>query len=24
MADHPESWNMKRLPDGGVRFSRRM
>jgi hypothetical protein len=23
MADHPESWNMKRLPDGGVRFSRR-
>lgn len=23
MADHPESWNMKRLPNGGVRFSRR-
>ncbi|HET6625848.1 MAG TPA: HNH endonuclease signature motif containing protein, partial [Nocardioidaceae bacterium] len=23
MADHPESWNMKRLPSGGVRFSRR-
>jgi hypothetical protein len=23
MADHLETWNMKRLPDGGVRFSRR-
>lgn len=23
MADHPQSWNMKRLPSGGVRFSRR-
>jgi hypothetical protein len=23
MADHPESWNMRRLPDGGVRFNRR-
>jgi hypothetical protein len=23
MADHPDSWNMKRMPDGGVRFSRR-
>jgi len=23
MGDHPESWNMKRLPSGGVRFSRR-
>ena len=23
MADHPASWNMRRLPDGGVRFSRR-
>ena len=23
MADHPASWNMKRLPSGGVRFSRR-
>ena len=23
MADHPESWNMTRLPSGGVRFSRR-
>ena len=23
MADHPTSWNMKTLPSGGVRFSRR-
>jgi hypothetical protein len=23
MADHPESWTMRRLPHGGVRFSRR-
>lgn len=23
MADHPDSWNMKRLSDGGVRFTRR-
>jgi hypothetical protein len=23
MADHPESWDMHRLPNGGVRFSRR-
>lgn len=23
MADHPESWGMKRMPSGGVRFSRR-
>lgn len=23
MADHPESWNLQRLPSGGVRFSRR-
>jgi len=23
MADHPESWTMKRLPSGGVRFTRR-
>ena len=23
LADHPESWNMTRLPSGGVRFSRR-
>jgi len=23
MADHPDSWNMKRMPHGGVRFSRR-
>ena len=23
MADHPQSWNMKTLPSGGVRFSRR-
>lgn len=23
MADHPDSWNMNRLPSGGVRFSRR-
>ena len=23
MADHPESWTMRRLPSGGVRFSRR-
>jgi len=23
MADHPESWNMKWLPSGGVRFNRR-
>lgn len=24
MADHPDSWNMRRMPDGGVRFSRRI
>ncbi|HET6627401.1 MAG TPA: DUF222 domain-containing protein [Nocardioidaceae bacterium] len=23
MADHPDSWNLKHLPDGSVRFSRR-
>jgi hypothetical protein len=23
MADHPERWDMRRMPDGGVRFSRR-
>jgi hypothetical protein len=23
MADHPEAWDMRRLPSGGVRFSRR-
>ena len=23
MADHPESWDMRRMPTGGVRFSRR-
>ncbi len=23
MADHPDSWNIRRLPSGGVRFSRR-
>ncbi len=23
MADHPESWDMKRMPHGGVRFARR-
>jgi hypothetical protein len=23
MADHPEAWNMRRLPNGGVRFTRR-
>ena len=23
MADHPETWNMKTMPGGGVRFSRR-
>jgi hypothetical protein len=23
MADHPEAWDMKRMPHGGVRFSRR-
>jgi hypothetical protein len=23
MADHPEAWNMRRLPNGGVRFNRR-
>jgi hypothetical protein len=23
MADHPDSWDMRRLPTGGVRFSRR-
>jgi hypothetical protein len=24
MADHPDSWNMRRTPDGGVRFARRV
>ncbi len=23
MADHPDRWDMRRMPDGGVRFSRR-
>jgi len=23
MADHPQAWNLRRLPDGSVRFSRR-
>jgi len=23
MADHPETWNMKTLPGGAVRFNRR-
>ena len=23
MADHPDAWNMRRLPSGGVRFTRR-